>query len=207
MIPVNPHLLSTATPPIPEAQGWATAYPGHLGPLIDLSQAVPGYPPHPDLLARARRLAPVPLQSRLRPDPWRCGVCAKPMRPISRSPSAPRPLAPADVAITTRLQPGFLRYGRGAGEGWRRDDSAAPLVLQSQDDARHARHRGATPAVRSRPVASSPIAEDGRAPIDAGPRAIVLIDAEQSDGRRLPARGGAGDLPALPRARRGIGIG
>ncbi len=39
-----------ATPPIPEIQEWAKAYDGHKGRLIDLSQAVPGYPPHPKLL-------------------------------------------------------------------------------------------------------------------------------------------------------------
>lgn len=49
---LNPHLLDTASPPIPEAKGWATAYAGAAGPLIDLSQAVPGYPPPESLLAR-----------------------------------------------------------------------------------------------------------------------------------------------------------
>lgn len=39
-------------PPIPEVQGWGRSYKGELGPLIDLSQAVPGYPPPPQLLAR-----------------------------------------------------------------------------------------------------------------------------------------------------------
>lgn len=49
---LNPNLLDTGTPPIPEAQGWARAYDGRNGPLIDLSQAVPGAPPPPALLAR-----------------------------------------------------------------------------------------------------------------------------------------------------------
>jgi aspartate/methionine/tyrosine aminotransferase len=49
---LNPLLVDTATPPIPEAQGWARGYGGGAGPLIDLSQAVPGYPPHPEMLAR-----------------------------------------------------------------------------------------------------------------------------------------------------------
>ncbi len=49
---VNPRLLDTATPPIPEAKAWAQRYAGAFGPLIDLSQAVPGYPAHPDLLER-----------------------------------------------------------------------------------------------------------------------------------------------------------
>jgi len=49
---LNPLLISTAAPPIPEAKAWAARYDGSAGPLIDLSQAVPGYPPHPDLLER-----------------------------------------------------------------------------------------------------------------------------------------------------------
>jgi aspartate/methionine/tyrosine aminotransferase len=54
---LNPRLIDTSTPPIPEAQAWATAYGGGAGPLIDLSQAVPGYPPHPALLERLAETA------------------------------------------------------------------------------------------------------------------------------------------------------
>jgi len=46
----NPLVQTLAAPPIPEVQAWKRDYDGHLGPLIDLSQAVPGYPPHPDML-------------------------------------------------------------------------------------------------------------------------------------------------------------
>jgi aspartate/methionine/tyrosine aminotransferase len=46
----NPLVKTLAAPPIPEVQAWKRDYDGHLGPLIDLSQAVPGYPPHPDML-------------------------------------------------------------------------------------------------------------------------------------------------------------
>jgi aspartate/methionine/tyrosine aminotransferase len=49
---LNRDLLDTGTPPIPQAQGWARAYGGRFGPLIDLSQAVPGSPPPPALLAK-----------------------------------------------------------------------------------------------------------------------------------------------------------
>jgi aspartate/methionine/tyrosine aminotransferase len=56
-----PSILATAAPAIPAARAWAAAYRGAAGPPIDLTQAVPGYPPHPDLLARlgaeAARLA------------------------------------------------------------------------------------------------------------------------------------------------------
>jgi aspartate/methionine/tyrosine aminotransferase len=47
----NPRVAALSTPPIQEVQQWASAYDGRCGPLIDLSQAVPGYPPHPRLLA------------------------------------------------------------------------------------------------------------------------------------------------------------
>ncbi|WP_413988434.1 aminotransferase [Labrys okinawensis] len=54
---INPNLIDTATPPIPEAQAWARAYDGAAGPLIDLSQAVPGYPPHAEFLEHLSRNA------------------------------------------------------------------------------------------------------------------------------------------------------
>jgi aspartate/methionine/tyrosine aminotransferase len=55
---INPAVAGVAAPPIPAARGWARAYDGALGPAIDLTQAVPGYPPHAaivDQLARAVR--------------------------------------------------------------------------------------------------------------------------------------------------------
>ncbi len=47
----NPLIAGQSSPPVPAVQAWARAYDGRHGPLLDLSQAVPGYPPHPDLLA------------------------------------------------------------------------------------------------------------------------------------------------------------
>ena len=46
----NKVVSDLSTPPIPEVQSWSAAYGGAYGPLIELSQAVPGYAPHPDLL-------------------------------------------------------------------------------------------------------------------------------------------------------------
>lgn len=54
---VNELVLGQSTPPIPEVQGWGRSYDGSLGQLIDLSQAVPGYPPPPELLARLAKAA------------------------------------------------------------------------------------------------------------------------------------------------------
>lgn len=47
---LNPLLLDTGTPPIPEAQGWLAQWKGEVSDRIDLSQAVPGYPPHQTML-------------------------------------------------------------------------------------------------------------------------------------------------------------
>jgi aspartate/methionine/tyrosine aminotransferase len=45
-------IAATDAPPIPAARAWAARYAGAAGPAIDLTQAVPGYPPHPALLDR-----------------------------------------------------------------------------------------------------------------------------------------------------------
>jgi len=47
---INPLIANLSAPPIPAVQAWGRAYDGRLGPLIDLSQAVPGYPPEPRML-------------------------------------------------------------------------------------------------------------------------------------------------------------
>lgn len=48
---LNPLVETLAPPPIPAVFAWAEGYDGRAGPMIDLSQAVPGYPAHPDMLA------------------------------------------------------------------------------------------------------------------------------------------------------------
>ena len=47
---LNPLVRDTGSPPIPQVQEWGRAYAGQCGPLIDLCQAAPGYPPHPAML-------------------------------------------------------------------------------------------------------------------------------------------------------------
>ncbi|UGX88581.1 aminotransferase [Phyllobacterium meliloti] len=47
---LNSLVTRLSPPPIPAVQAWGKSYTGGHGPLIDLSQAVPGYPPHPDML-------------------------------------------------------------------------------------------------------------------------------------------------------------
>lgn len=50
--PINPLVADVGSPPIPEAQSWTRRYDGAYGPLINLSQAVPGNPPHGSFLER-----------------------------------------------------------------------------------------------------------------------------------------------------------
>ena len=48
---LSSRIRATGAPPIPAVRGWAARYQGGEGPLLDLTQAVPGYPPHAALLA------------------------------------------------------------------------------------------------------------------------------------------------------------
>jgi aspartate/methionine/tyrosine aminotransferase len=57
---LSARLRETAEPPIPAARAWAARYAGGAGPALDLTQAVPGYPPPPDLLARLAEAAGSP---------------------------------------------------------------------------------------------------------------------------------------------------
>jgi aspartate/methionine/tyrosine aminotransferase len=53
----NPLVEKLVPPPIPAVAAWAKAYRAQHGPLIDLSQAVPGYPAHPEMLSLLARFA------------------------------------------------------------------------------------------------------------------------------------------------------
>src|SRR4051794_19664380 len=54
---LNPLVTMVESPPIPEAHAWAARYDGAHGPALDLCQAVPGYAPHPEILAHLAEAA------------------------------------------------------------------------------------------------------------------------------------------------------
>jgi aspartate/methionine/tyrosine aminotransferase len=62
---VSPLLAAVAAPPIPEVAGWIEGrrFPPER-PLIDVAQAVPGYPPPPELSAHVARVAHEPASAR-----------------------------------------------------------------------------------------------------------------------------------------------
>ena len=68
------------------------------------------------------------------------------MRRTSRRSTARR-IGPECVAITAGCNQAFFVAIAGAREGRRRGDAADALVLQPQDGARHARHRGGAPSL------------------------------------------------------------
>jgi aspartate/methionine/tyrosine aminotransferase len=67
ILPINPRFADVGSPPIPEAQGWLRRYDGAHGPVIDLSQAAPGYPPPPEFLERLAAAAGSPDAARYGP--------------------------------------------------------------------------------------------------------------------------------------------
>jgi aspartate/methionine/tyrosine aminotransferase len=54
---INPLVADVGSPPIPEAKDWTRRYDGSHGPLIDLSQAVPGSAPPAAFLRRLAETA------------------------------------------------------------------------------------------------------------------------------------------------------
>jgi aspartate/methionine/tyrosine aminotransferase len=61
---LSPRIRATFAAPIPEAKAWAARYDGRAGPTIDMTQAVPGYPTHPDLALRLAEGAASVVQAR-----------------------------------------------------------------------------------------------------------------------------------------------
>ena len=47
----NSAVATLNAPPVSIVLNWKSSYDGSNGPLIDMSQAVPGYSAHPDILA------------------------------------------------------------------------------------------------------------------------------------------------------------
>ena len=61
---LNPGVTGVVEPPIPAAHAWAARYDGSCGPMLDLCQAVPGYPPHPEMLERLAAAAHDPASAK-----------------------------------------------------------------------------------------------------------------------------------------------
>ena len=56
----NPAISKLTAPPVSVVQDWRASYGGAKGPLIDMSQAVPGYAAHPAMISALERAAANP---------------------------------------------------------------------------------------------------------------------------------------------------
>jgi len=60
----NPAISALNAPPVSVVQDWRASYAGDKGDLIDMSQAVPGYPAHPAMIAALEAAAANPESAR-----------------------------------------------------------------------------------------------------------------------------------------------
>ena len=181
---INPLVADVGSPPIPEAQAWTKRYDGAFGPLINLSQAVPGNAPHAELprangrhRRRCRGLA-------IRADQRRCaspaGLCGRAFRIYEGR------IGPEDTAVTAGCNMAFF---------------VAMMLLAHRGDAVllptpwYFNHQMSLDmlGIEPRPLPCRadagfvPRVEDAEALIDDKVRAIVLVTPNNPTGAVYPA--------------------
>lgn len=181
---LNPNLLDTGTPPIPEAKAWLAAYGGRHGRAIDLSQAAPGGSPPPELLQRAGAAAGSADAARYGPihgdAPLRAALAAD----ISLAYGGE--VAAADVSITAGCNQAFVVAMMALARAGDAVILPAPWYFNHEMTLRML-------GIEARILETRP--EDGfvpdldaaRALIDARTRAIVLVTPNNPTGAVYPA--------------------
>lgn len=180
---LNPDLLDTGTPPIPQAQGWARAYDGRFGPLVDLSQAVPGAPPPPALLERLAEAARSPDATRYGPITGDMMLREAYAAEISRVYGTV--FRPAEVAITSGCNQAFVMTTMAVAKAGQNMLLPAPWYFNHEMTLRmlgiEARALPCDPAAGFVPDVAT-----AEALIDAGTRAIVLVTPNNPTGAIYP---------------------
>ncbi|MDI3308564.1 MAG: aminotransferase [Acetobacteraceae bacterium] len=181
--PLSPRIRATAAPPIPTARAWAARYHGRAGPAIDLTQAVPGYPPHESLLERLAQEAGRKSSAGYGPIDGEVTLREALAEDLSRAYDAT--LTAADVAITAGCNLAF---------------TMAMTVLAGQGDAVllptpwYFNHRMALEALGIRAIPLPCRAEDSFVPdpdraaalLAEGARALVLVSPNNPTGAVYP---------------------
>jgi aspartate/methionine/tyrosine aminotransferase len=116
--PISPNIEQVHFPPISEVKSWIAGrtFPPER-PLVDLCQAIPDYPPAPELTAHLKPLLDDPLTSKYSPDeglPEVRSAVSDLVRPALRG----RPAAVGTLP-DHRRQPGVLAGDDGALPGGR----------------------------------------------------------------------------------------
>ncbi len=180
---LNPDLLDTGTPPIPQAQGWAKAYDGRSGPLVDLSQAVPGSPPPAALLERLAQAAGSPDATRYGPItgdmPLREAYAAE----IARVYGAP--FKPTEVAITSGCNQAFVMTMMAVAQAGQNVLLPTPWYFNHEMTLRML-GIGARPLPCYPATGFVPDVATAESLIDAGTRAIVLVTPNNPTGAIYP---------------------
>jgi aspartate/methionine/tyrosine aminotransferase len=180
---INPLVADVGSPPIPEAQSWTRRYDGSRGPLIDLSQAVPGTAPHPDLLERMAASAGAAAGAKYGPIAGDPDLRAAHAADLARLYEGR--IAPADVAVTAGCNLAFF---------------AAMMLLARHGDAIllptpwYFNHQMSLDmlGIEPRPLPCRPQAgfvpdvADAEALIDARVRAVVLVTPNNPTGAVYP---------------------
>ncbi|MBL0402460.1 aminotransferase [Microvirga aerilata] len=182
--PINSLVADVGSPPIPEAQSWIKRYDGAFGPLINLSQAVPGNPPHASLLERMAATAGSAAGSQYSPINGDADLREAYAAELSRIYEGR--IEPADTAITAGCNMAFF---------------AAMMLLAHRGDAVllptpwYFNHQMSLEmlGIEPRPLPCRPEAgfvprvEDAEALIDDKVRALVLVTPNNPTGAVYPA--------------------
>ncbi len=181
---INPLVADVGSPPIPEAQAWTRRYDGRLGPLIDLSQAVPGNAPHPELLARMAASAGSAAGAKYGPIGGDADLRSAYAADLSNTYEGR--IAPADVAVTAGCNMAFfavMMLLARAGDAvllptpWYFNHEMSLAMLGIEPRPLPARpENGFVPRV-----------EDAEALIDERTRAVVLVTPNNPTGAVYPA--------------------
>ncbi len=183
MLPLNPNVVDTGTPPIPAARAWMARYDGTRGPAIDLSQAAPGSPPPAELLARLATAAG-------RPDTARYGAILGDavLREAYASEVASiygADVGAADVAITAGCNLAFLAATLAVAGAGSSVILPAPWYFNHQMTLQML-GIGVTPLACRAEDGFVPDPADAEALIDATTRAIVLVTPNNPTGAIYP---------------------
>lgn len=182
---LNPWVANVTVPPIPAAHGWATRYDGSCGPMLDLCQAVPGYPPHPQILQRLAAAASDPASAKyglINGDAALREAYAAQMSGLYGG-----TVGPEEVAITAGCNQAFFLAMMAVARAGDTVLLPTPWFWNHQQTCQML---GITP--RALPCAATtgfiPDPDHAEALIDAGTRAVVLITPNNPTGAVYPAK-------------------